>query len=115
MQRRGSRDATASPTDAVAAGPNGRPVRVDRGSADAHPENLSKMIQTRQVPDALHWKLKARVPREGQSLSDYLLAEMTRLDARPTLEEVVARLHRRSRVQLPRPAAANTREERDSA
>ncbi len=38
--------------------------------------NMSKMIQTRNVPDALHRKLKARAALEGMSLSDYLLAEV---------------------------------------
>ncbi len=38
--------------------------------------NMSKMIQIRNVPDALHRKLKARAALEGMSLSDYLLAEV---------------------------------------
>ena len=33
------------------------------------------MIQIRNVPDALHRKLKARAAMEGISLSDYLIAE----------------------------------------
>lgn len=37
---------------------------------------MSKMIQIRNVPDALHRKLKARAALEGMSLSDYLLAEV---------------------------------------
>ncbi len=38
--------------------------------------DMSKMIQIRNVPDALHRKLKARAALEGMSLSDYLLAEV---------------------------------------
>ena len=34
------------------------------------------MIQIRNVPDALHRKIKARAAMAGMSLSDYLLAEI---------------------------------------
>lgn len=75
---------------------------------------MSKMIQVRNVPDALHRKLKARAALQGKSLSDYLLAEMTRLTALPTREEMLARLHARSRTKLSVPAAQLLREERDA-
>jgi hypothetical protein len=48
-------------------------------------------------------------------LSDYLLGEMERLAARPTREEMLARIHSRRRVTLKTPAAVVIREERDSA
>jgi plasmid stability protein len=76
---------------------------------------MSKMVQIRNVPDALHRKLKARAAESGQTLSDYLLAEIGRLAARPTREEMLARLHRRKRVTLKSPAASVIREERNSA
>jgi hypothetical protein len=76
---------------------------------------MSKMIQVRNVPDALHRKLKARAAVAGQTLSSYLLAELERVAARPTREEMMARLHRRSRVRLKTRAAAIIREERESA
>jgi plasmid stability protein len=76
---------------------------------------MSKMMQIRNVPDALHRKLKARAAEAGHTLSDYLLTELERLAARPTREEMLARLHRRSRVILKTPAAAAIREERESA
>jgi plasmid stability protein len=44
---------------------------------------MSKMVQVRNVPDALHRKLKARAAGVGQTLSDYLLAELERLAAGP--------------------------------
>jgi antitoxin FitA len=37
---------------------------------------MSKIIQLRNVPDALHRTLKARAAMAGMSLSDYLLAEI---------------------------------------
>ena len=76
---------------------------------------MSKMIQVRNVPDTLHRKLKARAAVAGQSLSDYLLAELGRVAARPTRGEMLARLHARSRVSLKTPAAAIIRQERESA
>lgn len=76
---------------------------------------MSKMVQIRNVPDALHRQLKVRAAAAGQTLSDYLLGEMERLAARPTREEMLARIHSRSRVTLKTPAAIVIREERDSA
>lgn len=76
---------------------------------------MSKMIQIRNVPDTLHRKLKARAAVQGKSLSDYLLAEMQRITALPTREEMLARLHGRARVTLSVPAAEVIRRERESA
>jgi antitoxin FitA len=76
---------------------------------------MSKMIQVRNVPDALHRKLKARAAVAGQSLSDYLRAELERVAARATREEMLARIHGRARVPLKTAAAAVIRAERESA
>ena len=38
--------------------------------------HMSKMIQLRNVPEALHRKLKARAAMAGLSLSDYLITEI---------------------------------------
>lgn len=76
---------------------------------------MSKMIQIRNVPDSLHRKLKARAAETGKSLSEYLLGEVERIAALPTREEMLRRIHSRSRVQLSEPAAAVIRRERDSA
>lgn len=73
------------------------------------------MVQIRNVPEALHRKLKARALESGQTLSDYLLVELERLAARPTREEMLVRLHRRKRVTLKTPAAVVIRAERESA
>ena len=76
---------------------------------------MSRMVQIRNVPDPLHRKLKARAAHSGQTLSDYLLAELERLASRPTRDEMLARLHSRKRVGLRTPAAVVIREERESA
>lgn len=75
---------------------------------------MSKMIQLRNVPDALHRTLKARAAMAGMSLSDYLLSEIREVAERPTLAELQQRLERRQPVDLPEPAAATIRTERDA-
>jgi plasmid stability protein len=45
---------------------------------------VSKTIQIRDVSEALHRRLKARVAREGLSLSDFLLKEIKHIVERPT-------------------------------
>jgi plasmid stability protein len=71
------------------------------------------MIQVRNVPDALHRKLKARAAMQGLSLSDYLLGEIRRVAEQPTLEELWERIKRRGRVELTVNPADLIREERD--
>ena len=73
-----------------------------------------KMIQIRNVPDALHRRLKARAATEGISLSDYLRAEMQAVAERPTIAELKARIETRSPVSLRESAAEAVRAERDS-
>jgi plasmid stability protein len=75
---------------------------------------MSKMVQIRNVPDGLHRKLKVRAAGSGQTLSDYLLAELERLAARPTRDEMLAKLHARGRTTLKTPAAVAIRAERES-
>ena len=76
---------------------------------------MSKMIQIRNVPDAVHRRIKARAAQSGMTLSDYLRTEIERVAELPTREEMLARLHARRRVRLKTPAAAIIRRERDSA
>jgi plasmid stability protein len=75
---------------------------------------MSKMIQLRNVPDALHRTLKARAATAGMSLSDYLLAEIREIAERPTLTELRARLHKREPVAVQLDNARLVREERNS-
>jgi antitoxin FitA len=75
---------------------------------------MSRMIQLRNVPDALHRTLKARAAMAGMSLSDYLLSEIREVAERPTMAELRQRLERRQPVHLPEPAAVTVRAERDA-
>ncbi len=83
--------------------------------ACSHATHMPKMIQIRHVPDEVHRKIKARAADSGQTLSDYLLAEIERIAAFPTRDEMLAGLHAHSRVKLKTPAAQLIRKERDSA
>lgn len=82
--------------------------------ACAHVIHMSKMIQLRSVPDALHRKLKARAAMAGMSLSDYLTAEIRRVAERPTLEEMRERLSRLEPVSNSEAIVAAVRAERDA-
>jgi antitoxin FitA len=73
---------------------------------------MSKMIQLRNVPDALHRTLKARAAMAGISLSGYLLAEIREVAERPTLAELRARLLTRKPVALSFDTADIVQEER---
>ena len=59
---------------------------------------MGKLLQIREVPDAVHRTLKARAAQSGASLSEYVRAELALIAARPTAEEVRARLRERSAV-----------------
>jgi plasmid stability protein len=74
---------------------------------------MSRMIQIRNVPDALHRRLKARAALEGKSLSDYLLADIREVAERPTVEDLRARLARRAPVTPSMEPALAVRAERD--
>jgi plasmid stability protein len=76
---------------------------------------MSKMIQVRNVPDAVHRKLKSRAALEGLSLSDYLLREIELFAERPTLAELRQRLASRSAVKLSVSPAQAVREARNRA
>jgi antitoxin FitA len=75
---------------------------------------MSKVIQIRNVPDALHRKLKARAAKAGMSLSGYLLSEIKELSEQPTLAEFRERLHKLEPVTAQIDTARIVREERDA-
>ena len=70
-------------------------------------------IQIRNVPEDVHRTLKARAAKQGRSLSEYLLAEVSELARLPTLEEHVERVRSRSMVDLGASAADLIREARE--
>jgi antitoxin FitA len=65
------------------------------------------MVQIRDVPDELHRELKSRAALAGMSVSEYLLMELRRSLERPTREELLRRLSKRSSARVrPGPADA---------
>jgi antitoxin FitA len=72
------------------------------------------MIQIRNVPDALHRRLKSRAALAGMSLSDYLLAELRQIADWPSVEELRQRLAQSSATNPRPPPEEAVRAERDA-
>ena len=73
------------------------------------------MVQVKGVPEDVHRVLKARAALRGQTLSDYLRAEMERLAARPSPEELMALLDHDAPPGLGVSAAREVRRSRERA
>lgn len=72
-------------------------------------------IQTKNVPDDVHQKLRERAAAAGKSLQEYTLGLFVRETRQPTLNEVLDRIEHRTPAGLPFSEAASIiREERDS-
>lgn len=70
-------------------------------------------VLVRDVPEEVHTALQRRAEQRGQSLQQYLAAELRRLAQRPSVDEVLDRIERHSggRVGL-QEAADDLAEER---
>jgi plasmid stability protein len=75
---------------------------------------MSKMIQIREVPEAVHNTLKARAAREGMSLSDFIKRELERTVERPTMREWLDLTQRAKPIHTKQSAAQIVRELRDN-
>jgi plasmid stability protein len=75
---------------------------------------MHRTLQIRNVPEDVHRMLKARAAHAGMSLSEYLLAEVTRVARRPTLQELLERISQREPVRVDVDSATAVREERES-
>lgn len=65
----------------------------------AQAPRMSKMIQIRHVPDALHQKLKQRAAAVGMSLSDYLRRELKQVAEQPSWDAISEMLDRIEPIQ----------------
>lgn len=74
---------------------------------------MSVMVQIRNVPVALHRRLKSRAALAGMSLSDYLLEEIRAAADRPTLEELREKLASRAAAAPNEAPAEAVRAERE--
>ena len=79
-----------------------------------HVVHMSKMIQIRHVPDALHRRLRARAALAGMSLSDYLRLELEATVDRLTPTELRDRLAAMEPARVRERPAAAVRAERDA-
>jgi antitoxin FitA len=57
-------------------------------------------VQIRDVPDEVHQALVRRAEQAGQSLQQYLAAQLTLLAETPTLDEVLDRIEKRQKGSL---------------
>lgn len=53
---------------------------------------MAKTIQVRDVPDDVYRTLRIRAAEAGLSLSDYIRRDLERSAARPTVDELAARV-----------------------
>ncbi|HSL10922.1 MAG TPA: hypothetical protein VLA82_06370 [Actinomycetota bacterium] len=70
-------------------------------------------MQIRDVPDDVHRTLKARAAASGTSLSEYVRDLLERAAARPTPEELSARIDARGAVRLKEPSERTVRRIRE--
>ena len=73
---------------------------------------MNKTIRIRNVPEALHRKLKARAAMEGVSMSRYVLREIERSLERPTRRELLEAIASQPETVLDPSPAEILREER---
>jgi plasmid stability protein len=62
---------------------------VDVGRTSYQNASMPNVL-VRDLPDEVHASLQQHAASAGQSLQQYLLAELTKLAGRPTLNEVLA-------------------------
>jgi plasmid stability protein len=53
-------------------------------------------VLVRDLPPDVHAKLQRRAEQHGQSLQQYLATELRQLAERPTIDEVISRIERRT-------------------
>ncbi|MBE7437470.1 MAG: hypothetical protein HS115_03365 [Spirochaetales bacterium] len=73
-----------------------------------------KTLQIRNVPDAMHRKLKERALRSGVSLSEFVLNELREVSELLTPAEFSRRMQSREPPELPLDSVATLRAERSS-
>ena len=75
---------------------------------------MHAMIQIRNVPEALHRRLKARAAMEGMSMSRYILREMEKALERPSRRELLEAIRSQPELELNPSPAEVLRQERES-
>ena len=73
---------------------------------------MATSLQIRNIPPALHKRLKARAAQEGVSMSRYALRQIERALERPTRRELLEALRSQPKMELDPSPAEIIREER---
>lgn len=68
-------------------------------SARVNVQDMSKMIQIRNVSDEMHRALKVKAAEEGMSLSDFIKRELSFAAGKSSIDEIIER--RRARGGRP--------------
>ena len=68
-------------------------------------------VQIREVPDDVHKELVRRAELAGQSLQQYLSAQLVSIAATPTLDDVLESIENRSKGHLSKADAVSALEE----
>lgn len=68
-------------------------------------------VQVRDVPDEVHQALVRRAELAGQSLQQFLAAQLAEIAATPTVQEVLDRIERRPKGVLSAAAAIEALDE----
>lgn len=68
-------------------------------------------VQIRDVPDQVHEALVRRAAQAGQSLQQFLAAQLALIAATPTIDEVLERIELRPKGRLPAKSAIKAIEE----
>ena len=88
-------------------------LAIDMWRTCFHAFHMNKMIQIRNVPEAMHRQLKARAALEGMSMSLFILRELDKVLGRARRQGVLEAIARRPEVILDPPAADVIREGRE--
>jgi len=74
---------------------------------------MGVLVQIRDVPEPVHSALKARAAAAGMSFSEYLRTVLARTAARPTPEELAARIRARGVIARDESSVRSVRRLRD--
>ncbi len=59
---------------------------------------MSVLVQVRDVPDDVHRILKSRAAESGQTLSEFLRLELSKMATHPPMDELRRRIESRGRL-----------------
>lgn len=79
-----------------------------------HNACMNVQITIRDVPAGVRDELAARAAAQGKSMQEFLLAELRRIAARPTIDVWLQQVRRRKRISQSRVTAEDILKARDA-